>query len=59
GDLLADEDGPRVMAGRDVATAAVSALAAVSGAWCVRVHQAAGSADAVRVARAWTTAGGR
>jgi len=59
GDLLADEDGPRVIAGRDVATAAVSALAAVSGAWCVRVHQAAGSADAVRVARAWTTAGGR
>jgi dihydropteroate synthase len=59
GDLLADRDGARAMGGRDVATAAVSALAAASGAWCVRVHQASGSADAVRVAQAWATAGSR
>ena len=38
---------------RDRATAAVSALAAAAGAWCVRVHEVAGSADAVRVAAAW------
>jgi dihydropteroate synthase len=55
GDLLADEDGTRAAAGRDAATVAVSALAAEHGAWCVRVHEAAGSADAVRVARAWTS----
>ena len=39
GQLLADADGaPRPPAGRDVATAAVSALAAAAGAWGVRVH---------------------
>ena len=42
---------------RDVATAAISALAAAAGAWCVRVHDARGTADAVRVASAWQ--GGR
>nr|WP_143762300.1 dihydropteroate synthase [Isoptericola variabilis] len=42
--------------GRDDATAAVSALAAASGAWCVRVHAARASVDAVRVAAAWTAA---
>lgn len=55
GDLLADASGaPRPVDGRDDATAAVSALAAAAGAWCVRVHDAAASADAVRVAAAWT-----
>lgn len=47
---------------RDDATAAVSALAAFAGAWAVRVHEAAASADAVRVAAAWRAArrtGGR
>jgi dihydropteroate synthase len=34
---------------RDEATAAVSALAAAGGAWCVRVHEPRASADAVRV----------
>lgn len=58
GDLLADPDGPRPVDRRDDASAAVSALAAAAGAWCVRVHDAAGSADAVRVAAAWTRAGG-
>ena len=37
---------------RDAATAATSALAAAAGAWAVRVHEARGSADAVRVAAA-------
>ncbi|WNB87590.1 dihydropteroate synthase [Cellulomonas sp. ATA003] len=58
GHLLAGADGaPVPPAGRDAATAAVSALAALAGAWCVRVHEVAGSADAVRVAAAWTAAG--
>ncbi len=34
---------------RDAATAAVTTLAAAAGAWCVRVHETAASADAVRV----------
>ncbi|KRV48962.1 dihydropteroate synthase [Wenjunlia vitaminophila] len=38
--------------GRDAASAAVSALAARDGAWAVRVHEVAASADAVRVAQA-------
>jgi dihydropteroate synthase len=54
GTLLADEqDAPRPTSGRDVATAAVSALAAHCGAWGVRVHDVAGTLDAVRVAAAW------
>lgn len=40
-------------AARDAATAAVSALAAAAGAWCVRVHEVPGSVDAVRVAARW------
>ena len=35
---------------RDEATAAVSAFAAAAGAWCVRVHEAGPSRDAVAVA---------
>lgn len=54
GALLADADGtPRGLADRDHATDAVSAIAAYAGAWAVRVHDVAGSADAVRVAEAW------
>ena len=45
GDLL---DG-REVTGRDAATAAVTVLAAQAGVWAVRVHDAAPSADAVRV----------
>ncbi|QYH19219.1 dihydropteroate synthase [Corynebacterium aquatimens] len=37
----------------DPATAAVTALAAHMGAWCVRVHEVAVSRDAVDVAAAW------
>lgn len=39
-------------AARDAATAATSTMAALAGAWCVRVHEVAASADAVRVVAA-------
>ena len=53
GELLADPDGtPRPVQQRDVATAAVTVVAAQAGAWAVRVHDAGPSADAVRVAAA-------
>ncbi len=55
GALLADPDGePRPAAARDDATAALSTLAAVNGAWCVRVHDVCRSIDAVRVASRWS-----
>lgn len=58
GHLLAGPDGePVAPLARDDATAAVTALAAAAGAWCVRVHEVKGSADAVRVAAAWVAAG--
>ena len=57
GHLLALPEGaPAPPLARDGATAAVTALAAAGGAWCVRVHDAKGSADAVRVAAAWHAA---
>jgi dihydropteroate synthase len=57
GHLLAHHDGsPVPPLARDGATAAVTALAAAAGAWCVRVHEVKGSADAVRVAAAWRAA---
>jgi dihydropteroate synthase len=57
GRLLAAPDGtPRSFVESDDATAAVTALAAVAGAWCVRVHKVPPNADAVRVAAAWTAA---
>ncbi|MDF5820106.1 dihydropteroate synthase [Corynebacterium felinum] len=37
----------------DAATAAVSALSAHAGAWCVRVHDVASTAAAVKVAYRW------
>ena len=49
GALLADDAGPRPTAGRDDATAAVTVVAAMAGAWGVRVHDVQASADAVRV----------
>lgn len=52
GALLAGADGRRPPTGRDVATAALTVVAAQAGAWAVRVHDAAGSADAVRVVEA-------
>ena len=59
GRLLSDADGePRPATRRDDATVAVSALAAIAGAWCVRVHAVAANADAVRVAARWQDARG-
>lgn len=53
GELLADAAGtPRPPAGREVATAVLSAVAAQAGAWGVRVHDVAASMDAVAVATA-------
>ncbi|MDQ2755120.1 MAG: dihydropteroate synthase [Actinomycetota bacterium] len=55
GSLLAEADGSaRPVQGREVATAVVSALAAINGAWGVRVHDVAASMDAVAVSTAWT-----
>lgn len=48
--LLADAN-PAVAA--DPATAAVTAISAAQGAWCVRVHNVATSRDAVDVAARW------
>jgi len=55
GRLLADDvtGDPRPAPARDAATAAVSALAAAAGAWCVRVHEVPSTVDAVRVAARW------
>jgi dihydropteroate synthase len=51
--LLAGTDGtPRAFTDCDDATLAITALAAVQGAWCVRVHDVRPNADAVRVAGA-------
>ena len=49
GELLAEGDELRPTDGRDDATAAITTVAAQAGAWCVRVHEPAASADAVRV----------
>jgi dihydropteroate synthase len=55
GALLADPatGEPRPETDRDDATAAVSALAAAAGVWCVRVHAVRPTLDAVRVAARW------
>jgi dihydropteroate synthase len=57
GALLGEASGPRPPDGREAATTAISALAAAAGAWGVRVHEAADSLDAVRVAAAVTGRG--
>jgi len=54
GSLLAQGSEPRSVVERDDATVAISALSAAAGVWCVRVHDARGNVDAVRVADAWT-----
>ncbi|WKX71792.1 dihydropteroate synthase [Streptomyces sp. XD-27] len=59
GRVLAGDGGtPPPARQRDAATAAVSAIAAREGAWAVRVHEVAASADAVRVVRAVEDAAG-
>ena len=58
GNLLAGPDGAvRPPDGRETATAVVSALAALHGAWGVRVHDVRASVDALKVVDAWTQAG--
>jgi len=54
GSLLADPDGrPRPPDGRETATAVISALAGLHGAWGVRVHNVRASVDAIKVLEAW------
>lgn len=54
GSLLADADGtPRPPDGRETATAVISALSALAGAWGVRVHDVRASVDALKVVGAW------
>jgi len=58
GTLLADAAGdPRPADRRADATTALTAILAARGAWGVRVHDVAGSADAVRVVAALDAAG--
>jgi dihydropteroate synthase len=45
---------PRPPGGRETATAVISALAALNGAWGVRVHDVQASVDAIKVVAAWT-----
>lgn len=55
---LFDAEGnePRPFLENDAATAAITALVAAAGAWCVRVHHVPANADAVRVAAAYRAA---
>ena len=59
GSLLASVDGtPRTPDGRETATAVISALSAMHGAWGVRVHDVRASVDALKVVGAWTNPAG-
>ncbi len=54
GSLLSGADGePRPPDGRETATAVISALAGLHGAWGVRVHDVRASVDAIKVLGAW------
>ena len=54
GALLAGSGGaPRPPGGRETATAVISALAGLNGAWGVRVHDVRSSVDALKVVHAW------
>jgi dihydropteroate synthase len=56
GTLLAAPDGtPRPPDGRETATAVISALAGLHGAWGVRVHDVRASIDALKVIDVWQT----
>nr|WP_232080166.1 dihydropteroate synthase [Mycobacterium branderi] len=56
GTLLAGPDGvPRPPDGRETATAVVSVLAALHGAWGVRVHDVRATVDALKVLEAWAS----
>jgi dihydropteroate synthase len=57
GRLLAGPDGtPAPVDAREHATVATSVLAAVTGAWGVRVHEVAPTVDALKVVQAWRSA---
>lgn len=58
GEMLARAGAESLPTFRDRATAAVTALVAAQGVWGVRVHEVAGSLDAVRVAHAFREARG-
>jgi dihydropteroate synthase len=54
GTLLAGEDGtPRPPSGREDATTATSALAAMAGVWGIRTHEVGRTLDAIAVVSAW------
>ncbi|MBU9766904.1 dihydropteroate synthase [Mycobacterium sp. TNTM28] len=58
GSLLAGPDGtPRPPDGRETATAVISTLAALHGAWGVRVHDVVATVDALAVLAAWKSGG--
>lgn len=58
GTLLTGCDGaPRPADQRETATAAISVLAGLHGAWGVRVHDVRASIDALKVLQAWTAGG--
>ncbi|MBS9533189.1 dihydropteroate synthase [Mycobacterium sp. M1] len=58
GALLAGADGAvRPPGERETATAVISALAGLHGAWGVRVHDVRASADALKVMQAWSEGG--
>jgi dihydropteroate synthase len=52
-ETLADDPADADEAQRDLATAVTSVLAAQAGVWGVRVHDVAGTRDALTVARSW------
>lgn len=49
-------DPDRTTTDRDAATTTVTTLMALAGVWGVRVHDVAGSVDAIKVVRAWQEA---
>src|ERR1700742_2811556 len=60
GALLAGPDGQlRPPGGRETATAVISALAGLHGAWGVRVHDVRASVDALKVLQQWSGAHAR
>ena len=59
GTLLVDTEGAvRPPDGRETATAVISALSGLHGAWGVRVHDVRASVDALKVVQAWDRGGG-
>lgn len=52
-EALAEDPADADEARRDLATAVTSVLSAQAGAWAVRVHDVAGTRDALTIARSW------